>query len=152
MLNNSQSTTSNRIRLSSKDRKESMKRLGIASNLSNRSKVKECTVEQEKKKIQEFLDAFFQNDVNGKKFSDAERRKFAANFKKEFINDKIKAPMPKAKKNPAHKLKALPAPPMPPSVNRIEEKEMRKPVNLPSIPKIEEEKKIDDPEGEQKIG
>ena len=116
-----------------------MKRLGISANLG--SKAKGLTVDDEKKRIQGFLDEFFESDANAGKFSEAEKKKFANNFKKAFIDSQLGGIPPKPKKNSGPKLAALPAPP------KIKPTPANKPMKaiLPALPlkeapKVESEK------------
>jgi hypothetical protein len=131
---NTSGTNKSRTRLSSKDKRNSMKRLGISANLG--SKTKNLSVEDEKKRIQGFLDEFFESDANAGKFTEAEKRKFTNNFKKAFIESQLGGIPPKPKKNNGPLLAALPAPP------KIKPVPVNKPMKaiLPSLPPKEEPK------------
>jgi len=131
-MNTSHSNHS-KTRLTSKDRKQSMKRLGIMNNLQ-KNKDPPATLDEEKERIQSFIDSFFQNEANSNKFSDAEKRKFAKNFQRAFIEDQY-GKNPELKKNKVPKLKALPAPPV---LKKLEEKQPLQAI-LPSV-HIEEKK------------
>lgn len=147
---NSSSSNGKRAKLTSKERNNSMKRLGISSSNLVKKAQKTGTVEEEKTKIQSFLDQFFMNDANAQKFSEAEKRKFAKNFQKAFIDSKL-GPIPEPKKPAAGKLKALPAPPV---VQKVETKLQKKPTLQP-IPKKEEVVQKPEPkvhQNDQKIG
>lgn len=111
-----------------------MRRLGISANLG--TKPKNLSVEDEKKRIQGFLDEFFESDANAGKFTEAEKRKFANNFKKAFIESQLGGIPPKPKKNTGPKLAALPAPP------KIKSTPSTKPMKaiLPALPPKDEPK------------
>lgn len=113
---NSSNSNASRSKLHSKDRKSSQQRLGISSNLG---KKKIGSIEEEKQRIQSFIDAFFESDANAGKFTEAEKRKFAQNFKKSFIENQFNGNS-MTKKNAPPKLKALPAPPV---IKKQEERE-----------------------------
>ena len=135
-LNSSHSNTS-KARLTSKDRKASMNRLGIKNNLPKKKKPLP-SVDEEKRRIQIFLDSFFKNESNANKFSEIEKRKFAMNFKKAYIENQYGEKAETKKKKNTPKLKALPAPPM---VNTVTEKPPLKEI-LPLQSEIEEYKEI----------
>ena len=112
---------------------DSMKRLGIGFNKNSDG---QDWVEDTENRIQTFLDSFFTSQAHQGKFTEAEKKKFAANFKKAFIETQIGTNnLPK--KNGQPKLKALPAPPI---IKEIDKKVSKKQI-LPSIPKIKEEEK-----------
>lgn len=140
----------NRSKLNSRDRKNSQKRLGISSNLHKKKLPPPSSVDEEKKRIQTFLDSFFQSEANAGKFSDAEKWKFSQNFKKAFIEGQLGSnPVPL--KNAGPKLKALPAPPV---IKSNEEKPPLRAI-LPTMPQREEKKVIDRPcedPTDQKLG
>lgn len=121
-----------------------MKRLGITHNADTKKTKPPWSVDEEKKRIQSFIDAFFDSDANANKFSEAEKRKFAQNFKKAFIESKL-GDNPLPPKSNAPKLKALPAPPI---IKEAPAKPATKPT-LPALPKKEEKPKEDT---EQKLG
>jgi len=142
-MNTSHSNTS-KTRLNSKDRKASMKRLGIKNNLPKK-KNPAPSVDEEKYRIQKFLDSFFQNEANSNKFTEGEKRKFAMNFKKAYIENQYgNVPAPQ-KPNP-QKLKALPAPPV------VKKKPLQE--ILPPVMKHEEDPKpaIKDEEPQERLG
>jgi hypothetical protein len=122
-------------RLLSKDRNESMKRLGISANLGKKKPA--ASVEEEKQRIQSFIDSFFQNEANANKFNEAEKRKFAMNFKKAFIDSQYQATKSHVLTEKP-KLKALPAPPV---IVKVEKKPVKRAV-LPSLPQLPDSPKV----------
>ena len=142
--NNTSSSTAKRTKLTSKERKNSMKRLGITNQLEKKVPPP-SSVQEEKERIQDFLEQFFQSDANANKFSEAEKRKFSKNFQKAFIQNKL-GNFPAPKKPAGTKLKALPAPP---AVKKAVEQKGPKKQILPSLDPMPELKVNED---EQKIG
>ena len=129
---NTSNSNVSRSKLTSKDRQNSMQRLGISTNLGKK-KNPPSSIDDEKKRIQTFVDTFFQSDANSGKFSDAEKRKFTQNFKKAFIESQYGSALPPTSSVPNKKLKALPAPP------KVKGELKKAPVKaiLPSLPKEE---------------
>lgn len=146
--NTSSSNVAKRAKLNSKDRKDSMKRLGISNELGKKA-LPPSSVEDEKQRIQGFLDQFFQSEANAGKFTEGEKRKFANNFKKAFIESKLgNNPIPKAPTS--NKLKALPAPPVVKKV--VEQKLPSKKKALPALPQKHVREEPINEENEQRIG
>lgn len=108
-----------------------MKRLGIGFNQKLNSG--QDWIEDTENKIQTFLNSFFSSAANAGKFSETEKKKFTANFKKAFVENQIgTSNLPK--KNAQPKLKALPAPPV---IKDADKKPLKK-QTLPAIPKSKE--------------